>query len=1027
MNLRRYSIVVAFALIALLLQIVPVFSNLTAAADNRCNWAGFVTDVTIRDGSVLKIGQGFFKTWRLKNIGTCPWSTAYSVVYASGPHLSYPESFPLSKDVKPGETIDITVSMQAPITPGHYRSYWQLKSASGELFGIGSSANTPFYADFNSVDHLGNVYDFATNLCEATWRNTSGVLPCPGTDGDNRGFSVKSSLYRMENGADFQIVGLLLSPENKYNGSIQGTYPEFTVQVGDRFQGMVGCEYGSSCSVTFRLDYQVGDGPMQTFWSRSETNDGSVYRVDVGLSSLAGKTVKFTLTLFAAGSATGDRAIWAFPFIVRTGGVIDPTATAIGPTLLPSVTRTVTPSATITATPVPPVNSEAYYDFTANICAATWRSGAGSLPCQNNGDARGFAARVESPRLEDNVVDPLPGMLFVPENKYNGYIQGTYPEFTVQQGDHFQALVGCEYGKACYVTYRLEYEIGNTGPVILWNWSEKNDQHTYRVDRDLSTLAGKKVKFTLTLLAAGPATNDFAIWGHPRLIRSGTISPTPTWTATATGPTPTSSATGIVTPMPPIPGAYYDFSSNACAASWESGAGALPCPGLDDSPRGFALPVINPKLENGMVDNAPGLILFPQNKYDGYIKGVYPEIAVQAGDRFQSIVNCAYGSACYVTFRLDYRVGTGPVYTFWAWKEKNEGQYYRVNLDLSSLAGKKVKFILTLLATGPATGDRALWSQPRIVRSGYVSPTPTVTPTPTLTSESFKVIGVTANATKLGTDICGQPNPVEISGTITTNGPTTVTFHWEMRGDKTNTTSDEVITFSSAGTQNINEGAYKVDCGNYSARLVVTSPNAFDAITYYSVNPSTVTPSPTSTVTATATPQGSVTNVTAIANLPELVDCLRAVNVDLVGNITTNGPATVKYHWEIGTDATIKDTTVENTLSFASASTQAANLPGYGVYCGNNFARLVVTSPNAISAQANFPLTQLTVLPIYNFSTFKLIGTMDCSGFETHTWSQDACNGESGGCWISQTPLFGVAYAGFFRWEGNKICGLGLP
>lgn len=678
--------------------------------------------------------------------------------------------------------------------------------------------------------------------------------------------------------------------------------------------------------------------------------------------------------------------------------------------------------------PVESNPSTSDYDFTANICAATWRSGVGILPCPMVGDSRGFAARVESPRLEDNAVDPRPGMLFVPQDKYNGYIQGTYPEFTVQQGDHFQALVGCEYGKACYVTYRLEYEIGSNGPVIFWKWNEKNEGLTYRVDKDLSSLAGKTVKFTLTILAAGSPIGDFAIWGHPVIVRSGSPVPTvgTTWTATASpsGSTPTPSKTA--TPIPPVPsGAYYDFASSACAAAWTSGAGALPCPGTDGDTRGFVLPVNNPKLENGATDNAAGLVLFPQNKYDGYIKGVYPEVAIQAGDRFQSIVNCAYGSYCYVTFRLDYQIGTGSVRTFWAWKEKNEGQYYRVNLDLSSLAGKRVKFILTLLATGPATGDRALWSQPRIVRSGYVSPTPSLTPT--LTSEPFKVIGATASAIKLGTDICGQPNPVEISGTITTNGPTTVTFHWEMRGDSTNTTSDEVITFSSAGTQTINEGAYKVDCGNYSARLVITSPNSFDAIVYYSVNPSTATPSPTPTATATAIPQGSVTNATASASLPELVDCLRPVTVDLVGNLTTNGAATVKYHWEIGIDTTVNDTTTEQTLIFTWASTQSANLPGYTVYCGNHFARLVVTSPNAISAQANFPLTQLTALPIYNFSTFTLLGTLSCSDFATQTWTQDACNGESGGCWISQTPLFGSAYAGFFRWEGNTICGLNLP
>jgi hypothetical protein len=42
--------------------------------------------------------------------------------------------------------------------------------------------------------------------------------------------------------------------------------------------------------------------------------------------------------------------------------------------------------------------------------------------------------------------------------------------------------------------------------------------------------------------------------------------------------------------------------------------------------------------------------------------------------------------------------------------------YYRVDVSLSSLAGQSVKFILTVLANGSPTGDRALWIAPRIVR-----------------------------------------------------------------------------------------------------------------------------------------------------------------------------------------------------------------------------------------------------------------------------------------------------------------------
>ena len=76
-----------------------------------------------------------------------------------------------------------------------------------------------------------------------------------------------------------------------------------------------------------------------------------------------------------------------------------------------------------------------------------------------------------------------------------------------------------------------------------------------------------------------------------------------------------------------------------------------------------------------------------------------------------------------VVFRLDYQIGSGSIQTFWAFVEKYEGQYYQADLDLSSLVGQDIKFILTVLSTGSATGDRALWVGPVIYNSSGTSAT----------------------------------------------------------------------------------------------------------------------------------------------------------------------------------------------------------------------------------------------------------------------------------------------------------------
>lgn len=67
------------------------------------------------------------------------------------------------------------------------------------------------------------------------------------------------------------------------------------------------------------------------------------------------------------------------------------------------------------------------------------------------------------------------------------------------------------------------------------------------------------------------------------------------------------------------------------------------------------------------------------------------------------------------------------------------------------------------------------------------------------------------------------------------------------------------------------------------------------------------------------------------------------------------------------------------------------------------------------------------ILPIYDFNTLNVIGYLTCPEVPNYAWSTSACNGESGGCWISAAPLFGYNYAGFQRHEGNQLCGLNLP
>ena len=66
--------------------------------------------------ALLKPGEVFTKTWRLKNVGTCTWTTKYGVklVNRSAMWVPAPEFGPLSHSVAPGEEIDVSIQIPLP-------------------------------------------------------------------------------------------------------------------------------------------------------------------------------------------------------------------------------------------------------------------------------------------------------------------------------------------------------------------------------------------------------------------------------------------------------------------------------------------------------------------------------------------------------------------------------------------------------------------------------------------------------------------------------------------------------------------------------------------------------------------------------------------------------------------------------------------------------------------------------------------------------------------------------------------------
>jgi len=277
--------------------------------------------VTIPDGATINPGVAFTKTWRVKNVGTCTWTSGYSLVFSGGDQMNGPASVNLPKKVAPDQVVDISVPLIAPGQPGTYRGLWMLRNETGIVFGTGENRDEPIWIEVtvNQTTLQGAAYDFVANACSATWSSGAGVLPCPGKEGDKNGFVLKINNPTLEDGSSADQPGLLTFPQNVESGYIQGIYPPFLVQPGDRFQGIVNCEGGAtSCLVLFRLDYQIDDGPIFGFWNIGEVHEGKYFAADIDLSPFAGEEIKFVLQVWAFGPPTGDRALWVAPRIVRT-------------------------------------------------------------------------------------------------------------------------------------------------------------------------------------------------------------------------------------------------------------------------------------------------------------------------------------------------------------------------------------------------------------------------------------------------------------------------------------------------------------------------------------------------------------------------------------------------------------------------------------------------------------------------------------------------------------------------------------
>jgi hypothetical protein len=174
-----------------------------------CNRATFIQDVTIPDGTDLEPGESFTKTWRLRNAGSCTWNSSYELLFKDGDAMSGPASKDLSGSVSPGETVDISVDLKAPNSEGDYKGFWWLRSDAGIVFGVGSSADVPFFVDIDVVE-VETILSSGEFDLDQTWNIDfdTGTLGPPAGDRDMQFQAVSSTekYLRPVNGSEIRMM-----------------------------------------------------------------------------------------------------------------------------------------------------------------------------------------------------------------------------------------------------------------------------------------------------------------------------------------------------------------------------------------------------------------------------------------------------------------------------------------------------------------------------------------------------------------------------------------------------------------------------------------------------------------------------------------------------------------------------------------------------------------------------------------------------------------------------------------------------
>jgi hypothetical protein len=105
------------------------------ATTNPCFNLLYITDVTIPDGTRLKAGETFTKTWQVQNIGGCAWRPGFTFQHVGG-DVMRGTPVTLTEAIPTGAKREISIQLVVPSgINGIVESAWRMADETGSFFG----------------------------------------------------------------------------------------------------------------------------------------------------------------------------------------------------------------------------------------------------------------------------------------------------------------------------------------------------------------------------------------------------------------------------------------------------------------------------------------------------------------------------------------------------------------------------------------------------------------------------------------------------------------------------------------------------------------------------------------------------------------------------------------------------------------------------------------------------------------------------------------------------------------------------